>query len=112
LEAVEDVGFGNGVDAVVTDTADLRALFDLKDDNFTVRAIGRIFHAELYVFEELGVPQRLEIAAQRFFIEDIAGTAEDSRGQRVTAHAAVADELDTVNDKLRSEERRVGKEGG
>src|SRR5205807_4697322 len=55
LEAVEDVGFGNGVDAVVTDTADLRALFDVKDDNFTVRAIGRIFHAELYVFEELGV---------------------------------------------------------
>src|SRR5437016_5963697 len=43
LEAVENVRFGNGVDAVVTDAADLRALFNFKYDNFTVRAIVGIF---------------------------------------------------------------------
>ena len=32
LEAVENVGFGNGVNAVVADAADDRALFDFEDD--------------------------------------------------------------------------------
>src|SRR5713226_5020320 len=39
LEPVENVRFGNGVDAVVADAADLRALFDFKDDDFGVGAL-------------------------------------------------------------------------
>ncbi len=98
LEAVENIRFGNGVDAVVADTADLRAFLHLKDDDFATRAIGRIFYSELYVLEELRVPQRLKIAAQRLFIVDIAVAAEDARFQRVAAHAAISDEVDALND--------------
>src|SRR2546430_290954 len=100
LEAIENVGFGNGVVAVVTDASDLRAFFDLEDDNFAVRAIGRVFHTKLYVLKELRVPKGLKIAAQRLFIVDIAGPAEDSRRQGVAAHAAVANEIDTLDHKL------------
>src|SRR5207249_10713942 len=70
------------------------------DDNFTDRRIWGILHAKFHGIEGLSVPQRLKIAAQRFFSQDISGTAEDSRSQCVTAHAAVTDELDTVDDKL------------
>src|SRR5439155_13592779 len=100
LEAVENIRFGNGVDAVVADTADLRAFLHLKDDDFAACAIGRIFHAELYVLEELRVPQRLKITAQGLFIVDIPVAAEDARLQRVAAHAAIADEIDALNDQL------------
>ncbi len=88
------------MDAVVADTADLRAFLHLKDDDFAAHAIGRIFHAELYVLEELRVPQRLKITAQRLFIVDIAVAAEDARFQRVAAHAAISDEIDALNDQL------------
>ncbi len=88
------------MDTVIADAADLRAFLDFEDDDFAVRAIGSIFHAELHVLEELGVPQRLKIAAQRLFIVDIAFPAEDARFQRVGPHAAVAVEIDADDDKL------------
>ncbi len=39
LEPVENVRFGNGVDAVVADAADLRAFLHVKDNDFAVRAL-------------------------------------------------------------------------
>src|SRR5207245_5155659 len=100
LETVENVRFGNGVDAVVANAANLRAFLHFKDDNFSVRAIGGILHAELNVLEELRVPQGLKIAAQRFFIKDIAGTTTDSRTQGVVSNAAITDKIDAVDDIL------------
>src|SRR6266436_6612890 len=100
LEAIENVRFGNGVDAVVTNAANLRAFLDFEKNDLAAGTAGRVFDAELHVLEELCVPQSLEIAAQRFFVVRIALAAEDARFQRVAADAAVAEKLDAVNDKL------------
>src|SRR5437899_3974743 len=56
LEAGEDVRFGNGVDAVVADAADLRALFHIKNNDLTVRGVWGVFDAEFHIFEELRFP--------------------------------------------------------
>src|SRR5467141_386428 len=61
LEAIENIRLGNGVDAVVTDAADLRTFLHFEDDDFAVGAAWRIFDAEFHVFEELRVPKRLKI---------------------------------------------------
>ena len=100
LESVQNVRFGNGVNTIVADATDLGAFLHLKDNDFAAGAIGRIFHAELYVLEELRVPQRLKIAPQGLFIVDITIAAEDARLQRVATHAAVADKFDAIDDKL------------
>ena len=55
------------------------ALFYLENNNFPVGAIGGIFHAQLYVFKKLGIPERLEVAAQCFFVVVIAFAGEDAR---------------------------------
>ncbi len=60
-------------------------------------AVGRIFDAELHVFEELGIPQRLKIAPQRLFVVGIALAAEDAGFQGVAADAAVADKDDAID---------------
>ena len=71
---------------------------DFEDDVFVIGAIGRVFDAELYVFEKLRVPESLEIAAKRFFVIRIAFAAEDARLEGVAANAAIADEDDAVDD--------------
>src|SRR6266853_2955630 len=88
LEAIENVRFGNGVDAVVADAADLRALFHIKNNDLTARGVWGVFDAEFHIFEELRVPQSLKIAAQRFFVVYVTLAAEDARAQRVATHAA------------------------
>src|SRR5271165_7321639 len=89
------------MDAVITDAADDRALFYVEDDDFPVGAVRGIFHAKLHVFEKLRVPQSLEIAAQGLFVVDVAFTAEDAGFEGVAANAAVADEVDAVDDETR-----------
>src|SRR6267142_1452914 len=79
FEAIENVGFRNGMDIVVANAAYDRALFDFEDHRFVIRAIGRIFDAQLHVFKELRVPQGLKITAQRLFIVRIAIATENSR---------------------------------
>ena len=76
--------------AVVADAADDRALFDFEDDVLVIDAVGRIFDAELYVFEKLRVPQSLEIAAERFFVVGVAFARKDARFQGVAANPAIA----------------------
>ena len=78
LEAVENVGLGDGMNAVIANAADDRALFYVEDNNFCVGAVGGIFDAQLYVFKKLSVPKRLEVAAQSFFVVVIAFAAEDA----------------------------------
>src|SRR5260370_24636605 len=97
LEAVENVGFGNGMDAVVANAADDRTLPNVEDHIFVIGAVGRIFDAELHVFEELGIPQRLKIAPQRLFVVGIALAAEDAGFQRVAAYATLADKDDAID---------------
>ncbi len=101
LETVENVRFGDGVDAVIADAANLRAFFDFKDDDLTVGPARRVFDVELHVFKKLRVPKGLEIATQRLFVVVIAFTAEDARHQCVFTHPAIAQEIDAVDDKLR-----------
>ena len=79
LEAVKDVGFGDRVDAVITDAANDRALFDVEDNVFVIGTVGRVLDAELYVFEKLCVPESLKIAAKGFLVVGIALAAEDAR---------------------------------
>ena len=79
FEAVEDVGFGNGVNAVIADAANDRALFDVEDDVLVIGSVGRVFDAEFDVFEKLRVPESLKVAAQSFFVIRIALAAEDAR---------------------------------
>src|SRR5690349_15334391 len=101
LQAVENVGFGDGVVALITDAADLRPLFHVENNNFTVGILWIVFHAQLYVFEKLRVPKRLEIAAKRFFVVDVALAAENARLQGVAANTAIAVKLDARNYGLR-----------
>src|SRR2546425_7398890 len=100
LEAVQDVRLRNGMDAVVTDAADDGPLFDFEDDDLAVGLVRAVLDAQLHVLEELRIPQRLKIAAQRFFVEDVSIAAENASLQSVAAHAAIADELDSGDDKL------------
>ena len=79
LKAIENVGLGNRVHAVVTDATNDGALFDFEDDVFVIDAVGRIFDAELYVFEKLRVPEGLEVAAESFFVIRVAFAREDAR---------------------------------
>ena len=83
LEAIENVRFGDGVDAVVANAADYRALFDFEDYSLMAGAIGGVFDPELDVFEELRVPERLKIAAQSLFVVGIAVAGEDAGLQSV-----------------------------
>ena len=100
LEAVQDVRLRNGMGAVVTDAANDGPLFDFEDDDLAVGLVRAVLDAQLHVLEELGIPQRLKIAAQRFFVEDVCFAAENTGLQCVAAHAAIADELDSGDDKL------------
>src|SRR6266852_3027862 len=63
LEAIENVGLGNGMNVVVTDAANDRPLFDVKYDHLVVRTLRRVLHAQLHILEKLGVPECLKIAA-------------------------------------------------
>src|SRR5215469_11263151 len=100
LEAVQNVGLGNGVNAVVANAPDLRAFLNLKEDDLPVRTFRGILDAQFHIFEELCIPKRLEIAAQRLFVIRITFAAKDASLQRVRADAAVADELDTIDGEL------------
>src|ERR1700682_689141 len=82
---------------VVANSPDAGPLSYLKNDVLVIWAIGRIFNTKLYVFKELRVPQRLEIAAQRLLIIWITLTREDARFKCVAAHPAVADKNDAVH---------------
>ena len=97
LEAVENVGFGDGFNAVVLDAADDRPLDHVKDHDFGIRFRGAVLHLEADVLEILGVPKRLEVAAQRFFIVRIAASGEDARLQRLGAYPAISLKLNAID---------------
>ncbi len=99
LESIQNVRFGDGVDAVVANSPDHRPLFHLKNDDFPV-GLFPVFHLQFYVFEKLRVPQRLKVAAQGFFVVRIAHPAEDARLQCVSANPAVAFEVDAFDERL------------
>src|SRR5438128_5927502 len=65
LEAVQDVRLRNGMGAVVTDAANDGPLLDFEDDDLAVRLVRAVLNAQLHVLEELRIPQRLKISADR-----------------------------------------------
>src|SRR5579859_2318357 len=98
FEAVENIRFRDGMNAFVTDAANLRAFLHFKNDDF---AIGAVLDTQLYVLEELRVPESLKIAAQGLFIVGIAFAAEDARLESVAADSAVANKFDALDHELR-----------
>ena len=103
LVALENVGLGYRVNAVITDAADHRPLLDVENDDLAPRVLRAVLDAQLDVFEELGVPQGLKIAPQRLFTVGIADAAENSGFQCVAADPAIADKVDPLDrDRLRS----------
>ncbi len=78
---------------VVANSPDDRTFFHFKNNDLGIFAVGRIFHPQLHVLEELRIPQSLKIAAQSFLVIDVVFAAEDPRLQRVIAHAPVANEI-------------------
>src|SRR5260370_32542441 len=113
LEAVENVGFRNRMNAVVANAANNRPLFNLEDEVLMIRAVRRMLDAKLYILKELRVPKSLEVAAQRFFVIRIAIAAENAGFERVAANPAIANEDDAVDDRSdrlwrRILERRLG----
>src|SRR6476619_5763626 len=82
---------------VVAESAYHLALFHFENNNSGVGAVRRIFHPEFYIFEKLGIPERLKITAQRLFVVCVVFAAEDAGFQGVVANAAVADEFDPLN---------------
>src|SRR5260370_14406986 len=117
LEAVKNVGFRNGMNAVVPNAANNRPLFNLKDDVLMIGTVRGIFYAQLHILKELRVPQSLEVAAQRFFIIRVAIAAKNAGFERVAANPAIANEDDAVDDGSdrlwrRILERRLGDVAG
>src|SRR5260221_7666144 len=96
------------MDAVVADAADDRAFGDFEDDYFCVRFGGGILDAQFHVFEELGIPKRLEVAPESLFIVGIAVAAEDAGFQGVCTDAAGPSVLLSVDDAIFGSPRRVG----
>src|SRR6476661_2157190 len=101
LKAVENIRFRYRMNALVTNAPNLRAFLHLENDDFGVGAIGRIFDTQLYVLEELRVPESLEIAAQGLFVVRIVLAAEDAGLEGVAADSPVANKLDALDYELR-----------
>ena len=66
LEAVEDVGLGDGLVSLVFDPPDDRTLRYIVDKNFAPRILRVILNLETNVLEKLRVPERLEITVDGF----------------------------------------------
>ena len=69
---------------------------------FALGRFGSVLHFQANIFEILRVPERLEVAAQALFVVGIARAREDARLQRLAADAAVALELNALDDRLAS----------
>ena len=100
LKAIENVGLGDRVDAFVPDAADRGPFSHDEDDDLSIGLIGRVLHLQFYVLKKLRVPQRLEVAAQRFFVIGIAGARKNAGLQRVAPDAAVPFEIDSLDEWL------------
>ncbi len=94
LEAVEDVGNGNRVQALVVDLADggLLADKDVEDD-----ALFRVLALDAQVLEVAGVPERVEIALDGDRIVGIAGVGEHPGQDGFLGDAPVADDANLVD---------------
>ena len=91
LEAIEDVGVGDGAIALVIDLAD-GGLF--ADENIEDDALLRVFALNAQVFKVAGVPEGIEVALDRDGIVDVAGMGEHSGEDGLLGNAAVADDPD------------------
>jgi hypothetical protein len=87
------------MNAVVADTANHRAFFDFVDDVLVMGAVGRILDAQLDIFEKLGVPERLKIAAEGFLVIGVTLAGEDACLQSIRADTAISEEIDVVDNR-------------
>ena len=94
LEAVENVGRGDRVVALVVDFADGRLFLDedIEDDAFLC-----VFAFDAQIFEVAGVPERVEIALDGDGVVDIAGVGEEPRQDGFLGDAPVADHADGID---------------
>ena len=94
LEAVEDVGDGDAVQALVVDLANggFLADKDVKND-----ALLGVFALDAQILEIARVPERVEVALDRNRIICIAGMGEHPGQDGFLGDAPVADDTDLVN---------------
>src|SRR3954470_7460546 len=74
LESIENVAFGDGIDAEIVDLSHPRLLFNI---NMQDPALGRGLALEANILEIAGIPQRVEIALDGRLIVYISRTRED-----------------------------------
>ena len=94
LERIQNVGFRDGLVALVFDPADDRPLRDVEHHDFPIRLVGIVFRFEPDVFEELRVPERLKIAANCVRSVGITHARKDAREQRIALDSAVPVKFD------------------
>src|ERR1019366_626782 len=98
LEPVQDVGFGDGLVALILDAPDNRPLGHVEDDDLRVGLVGAVLDLETNVFKVLRIPQRMEIAAERILVQRVTGTGEDTGSKRLAPDPAIALEFDALDD--------------
>ncbi len=109
LESIENIGFADGLIAVVLDPADDGPLDQVKNDDFGVGITGTVLDFEANILEILSIPKGLEIPPQSLFVVGIAFSGKDPRLQGLAADAAIPLEFNAVDNRpglLRS--RRSG----
>ena len=97
LEPVQDIGGGDGVQALVVDLTDRRLL---ADDDVENDAIRGIFPLDLEILEVSGIPERVKIALDRRSVVRIALVGEKPGEDRLLGDAAVADDPNLPDDVL------------
>src|ERR1700684_683372 len=79
LECVENVRLTDGLVSFVLDAANNRTFLDVKYYDLGVRISRAVLDFDPNIFKKLRVPQREEIAANRFVTIRITGARKDAR---------------------------------
>src|SRR5713226_10618302 len=107
---IQDLRFGHRLDALVLDPPDDGTLLYVKGDDLGVGMVGAVFYLQADIFEELRVPEGLEVSPESVFAVGVALSSENLGLQRVGADAAVAHKLHALHQSglLRASLRNPG----
>jgi hypothetical protein len=105
FEAVEDVRLGDGLVPLVFDPPDDRTLCYIVDKNFSVWIVRVIFDLKTNIFEELRIPERLEITVDSFLGKWITSAGKNAGEKRIALNAPVTLEINAIDRELRARGR-------
>jgi hypothetical protein len=95
LEAIEDVRYGDGAEALVVDLAD-GGLFTNVDDELGAALAGDLLDAE--IVEVAGVPEGVEVSLNDGGVVLVAGAREETCEDGLLGDAAIANDLGLTED--------------